>query len=205
MFTLTKINVMWEKLLALTKKVDAIDVEIPEHDAGDAGKYLGVESSGGLDFSDPFPATNGASTGDVLGLVGENKAKGWITPFTPIDYSETEQDTGVKWIDGKEIYSIVVSGITPDGETAYSDINLAFDELIVAYGILTTANGTKYDFNKYVPIAGLISKTGIRVYQTAATYQSANYNLIVYYTKPTPTREPNDTETNKATKKKTTK
>ena len=30
------------------------------------------------------------------------------TPFIPIDYSENEQDTGIKWIDGKPLYQKTV-------------------------------------------------------------------------------------------------
>ena len=131
---------LWEKVLALTKKVDAIDVEIPPHAAGDAGKYLGVDSSGDLEFSNPFPATTDASTGDVLGLVGENKVKGWITPFTPIDYSTTEQNTGVKWIDGKTIYSKTFEiqedlvATSPTTKTI-NLLDLSIDEIIYFKGI----------------------------------------------------------------------
>lgn len=202
MFTLTKINVMWEKLLALTKKVDAIDVEIPPHAAGDAGKYLGVDNSGNLEFSDPLPATSGASAGDVLGLVGENKAKGWITPYTPLDYSTTEQNTGYKWTDGKDIYVKVVT--IPLTTSRNSSGDLSIDNLIEIRGFIsqtsefykTTILPLYFGSSYYATVSGGVDND-IIIQQ--AGYNGETATVIAFYTKVT-----SDPET-KSTKKKTTK
>lgn len=194
------IEIMRDNLKELDQKIENLDVEIPEHTSGDSGKYLGVDSSGDLEFSDPLPATSGASTGDVLGLVGENKSKGWITPFTPIDYSTTEQDTGIKWIDGKNIYCKVLT--LPEDSVTQSPIentiNLGtIDTLLYFIGTIKstrTALGdyvefdlTDYysgDHNTRTDYNSGPSQFNLRLI-CPSTYHFGGAKIIAYYTKPT--------------------
>ena len=62
-----------------------------------------------------LPVTTSASTGQILKLTGEGKVPNWGDEYsyTPPAYSETETATGQKWIDGKDIYRLVLVGTFP--------------------------------------------------------------------------------------------
>ena len=186
------IEIIRDNLKELDQRIDSLDVEIPTHTSSDAGKYLGVDSSGDLEFSDPLPATDEASAGDVLGLVGENKAKGWLTPYKPPAYSETEYDTGKIWIDGRKIYGRVLSG-TVSADSAVS-FQVNYKQLISLDGV--TDSSTAYDYNliKLLNVNGNVQRTSISV-GANGTYAGINFYLLVEYLKDDPpvTRD-DDTE-----------
>lgn len=74
----------------VTGGVDASAVELP---VGDTVSYVASQESGTL-----------------IGTLTINNVSALLyaptpaTPYTPVNYSETEQNTGIKWIDGKDIY-----------------------------------------------------------------------------------------------------
>lgn len=183
-------DVMDKNIQRLADGLNDLDVEIPEHSSADAGKYLGVDSSGDLEFSDPFPDTTGASTGDVLGLTGEGKVPNWITPYTPPAYSSTaEVNTGQKWVDGKDIYCKVFSGTYPEISSQSNQVvgNLDFDNIIgsTLFHIAptnTTVQNNVILYNK--------NNKYITVIAVSTAYSQYDYNLIVYYTKPDPEPSP---------------
>lgn len=125
----------------------------------------------------------------------------------PKDYSENETATGIKWIDGKEIYSKTYTGIF-DGNALDVD-DLSTKNVIDMIGTLNiTSPG-----NDIFPIQFRASDTNrflvrvtsnILTISSASTIVSARYYLTVFYTKLATTREPDEHET-KATKKKATK
>lgn len=113
-------------------------VSTPE--AFDANKWTRATAIGEIQ-TDTFTGATSQMAGDK-GLVpapsaGDQnkylKANGtWDTPSSGgggggIDYSTTEQNTGLKWIDGKDIYQITIQTSLPlvatDGTMAYADIS----------------------------------------------------------------------------------
>ena len=159
---------------------------------------------------DLLPSRSTATTGQILKLTGENKTPSWADEYsyTPPAYSETEVNTGQKWIDGKDIYCLVLSGITPEtgvemSLSGYSGINvIKFGGYIetISHGIETIQTRTPR-----ISSAGTIGIT------LTSNYNGTAYAIIVYYTKPDPAPETRDDETpeepeaKKTTKKKTTK
>lgn len=202
----TNIKVISEEVQRLKDKVHSIDVEVPDPSQATDGQILSVDD-GKYVISDPdtvLPDKTGSATGDVLGLVGEAKTPGWITPYNPQDYSTTEQDTGVKWIDGNEVYCRVVSGSFPE-ITAAVNVNagtIATNLNIISINkVIKTSDLSISDYlvHQYSKSSGVITILSVPV-----SYSEGTYIIIVYYTKPTENREPDETET-QSTKKKTTK
>ena len=195
------IEVMRDNLKELDQKIENLDVEIPPHTQSDAGKYLGVDESGDLEFSDPLPATTEAATGDVLGLVGENKTKGWITPFIPPAFSTTETDTGLIWHNGKKLYSIVLTGNLPViTETISQTITSApLDaEVKEITGVLIRSTGNVTNIDHYTITYAPAGK--VIIGSLTSSYSEAAYEIMLFYTKPAPTPEPEN-----LTKKKKSK
>ena len=199
----TNIKVISEEIQRLKDKVHAIDVEVPDPSQATDGQILSVDD-GKYVISDPeLPAVTAASTGDVLGLVGEAKTPGWITPFTPADYSETETATGQKWIDGKDVYCKVINGRTSETQNTNVEFNLVFNTMIHLGGMFTNEYGYGYDINKVLTVNTNPDKTKIVV--GTGIYIDRPITILVYYTKPSPTREQDEEPETKSTKKKTTK
>ena len=187
MFNLTKLSLLWEWVNDLKKKV------------GPSGENL-------------LPSRSTATTGQILKLTGENKTPSWADEYsyTPPAYSETEVNTGQKWIDGKDIYSLVINGSF--GELASTSnviilenftYNLLFSHVVA--GKNTTYSG----------ILGVLIDTSqnIRIYNVSTSYSNGTYSVIIFYTKPDPAPETRDDDTPEApeevketkTRKKTTK
>ena len=80
--------------------------------------------------------TYGAAVGAAKRYTDEHSGGG-----SSIDYSTTEQDTGIKWVDGKSVYqkTYVFDPPTPGGYNSYIDLvdvsSLSIDTLIYMSGI----------------------------------------------------------------------
>ena len=129
-------------------------VTVPE--AFDVNKWTRVTAIGEMP-TDTFTGATSQTAGSK-GLVpapsaGDQnkylKANGtWDTPSSGggggIDYSTTEQNTGLKWIDGKDIYQITFQKTASDFSGTTSTTNLAslnVDLLIDAKGMFTSGSG----------------------------------------------------------------
>ena len=185
-------DVMDKNIQRLADGLNDLDTEIPEHTSSDAGKYLGVDSSGDLEFSNPLPAYS--STGEV--------------------------NTGQKWIDGKDIYRITRSFLADDTATSPVTKSISLNADIIISIIGTMINVT--DQNLIIPLGVAYdnnTRSVMRYATTSKQIQITNYfsgtyggNFVtVYYTKPDPEPGPeNDTRDNeepvtKSVRKKTTK
>lgn len=122
-----------EKLDALAKAIEDMPTftsndkafleELPAFPAVDGKKMLAANTSEGTttlayeELPDELPADPESDGTRVLTATtssGET-VKSWETAESGIDYSTTEQNTGIKWIDGKEIYSKTIDcGTLPD-------------------------------------------------------------------------------------------
>ena len=191
MFNLTKLSLLWEWVGELKKNVATLITEV-----GPTGENL-------------LPSRSTATTGQILKLTGENKTPAWADEYSykPPAYSETEVNTGQKWIDGKDIYSIVFSGTT--GATAGGQsVGLITNLDKILHFELYVKNST---YNYYNNIASwYFQANGTVVATIPAGNVDQDYYAIVYYTKPDPAPETRDDETPeepeaKKTRKKTTK
>lgn len=127
----------------------------------------------------------------------------------PKDYSTTETDTGIKWIDNKDIYVKTITGTLGENEIT---LDFVYDNIIFFYGSRkNTALNRAYDLNRAVQIY-FTSGTNV-IIGTASGVSGQTFILVAYYTKPDPVpgnREPDDApdaepELKKVTRKKTTK
>ena len=189
----TNPRVIADNIRKLDDAVQAAASELPEVETTDEGKVLTVNASGewaALDLP-PYPVGN-------------------------LDYSETEQDTGVKWIDGSDIYRIVFTGTTPKSDENYISLPLVYDKIISFAGTYLFSNQNYRDLNRVFQVSSINAKTAIYLYKGPdSTTYDIPFTLIVYYTKPAPSpapgnREPDDApdaepELKKVTRKKTTK
>ena len=140
-----------------------------------------------------LPGTSTATTGQILKLTGENKTPAWGDEYsyTPPAYSETEVNTGQKWINGKEIYSICYNGQFGTIETSGNiEIGNApvFDKIINVVAFKATS-AKVYQASTYT---ALQSGSSISLSSISPTFSNGYYNMLVYYTKPDPAPETRD-------------
>ena len=99
-------------------------------------------------------------------------------------YSKNEVDTGMKWIDGKNIYRIVFEGTSPTEGNL--DFPLSYDTIVELYGFYVTSAGAT---NYITRAANLFGNQGTNIRlssASAASYQGVDCYIIVDYTKPDP-------------------
>lgn len=116
----------------------------------------------------------------------------------PEDYSSTTgTKTGQKWIDGKDIYQSVFTGVVPASGDPAVAFDLAYDTIVEIEGTTTNATtGAIYDADHYLTVQASAQK--IRL--TGTQYAGNNFMLIIRYTKPDPV--PSEAKTKKKTSKK---
>ena len=87
------------------------------------------------------------------------------------DYSTTEQKTGQKWIDGKDIYFKTVEfGALPNNAKKSVDSGLTGETIIKMYGI------AKSD-NDYKPLPSAATNA---IYTVTLGYDSADHQIVIY-------------------------
>ena len=158
-----------------------------------------------------LPDTSTATTGQILKLTGENKTPSWADEYsyTPPAFSETEVNTGKKWIDSKDIYVSVFTDTFNNDSSAKEVGVISCDSLLQLYVSTIDGNNTKYCVSGssfYV-----LANGSVRVSTTTTAFQGKDCIVVVYYTKPAPAPEtrddenPEEQEAKKTTRKKTTK
>lgn len=127
-----------------------------------------------------------AIAGIATALNGINTVVDDIPVPTPssggVDYSETEQDTGIKWLDGKTIYCKTLSGTTDnDSLTEVTHGISNFGTLIQMYGVI------EGNTNSYALPGNLVdmsvTSTQLSLYTTINTYYNRPYHFTLLYTK----------------------
>lgn len=127
-----------------------------------------------------------------------------ILPRIPADYSTEEVNTGRKWIDEKDIYCKVLSGTTSEDTGNETIGNINFDTIVSMDLNLKRNNPSDAFIYLSAPplLANYVSGNFLIPKGTNASYLSASYVAIIYYTKPDPVPAQADNETRK---RKTTK
>lgn len=121
---------------------------IPTPEETDVGKYLKVGSGGyelgNLPDTPEIPTPEETDIGKYLKVGSEGYELG--AGYVPPDYSTTEHSTGIKWVDGKEIYEIT-KHITLDS-TLYTDTGAVTGLNVISISGVsyTTYSGDKYVF-----------------------------------------------------------
>ncbi len=154
-----------------------------------------LSASGGSGLPDVTAADNGK----VLGVVEGSWSK-MDAPSGGVNYSTTEQNTGRKWIDGKDIYQLTIdcgeSGLTiPNGTSWSADLSLGFtvDKIVGIEDMISLTDEYIFRPKSYLKT----SKDAMEFQTTLATDVTVRY-ITILYTKPA-------SALTKATKKKTTK
>lgn len=144
----------------------------------------GVSSNGTKGL---VPRPSAGDTGKIL------SNEGWIDPpesYTPPNYSTSEQKTGQKWIDGKDIYFKSGSFPIPSGQgthTIESNVTSYIDKLLEVKLNMYYTDGSY----QYSPCYIGTSQAGyISINSNNLTFNSVNENLgsytanyTIYYTK----------------------
>lgn len=154
-----------------------------------------------------LPDTSEATTGQILGLTGEDKTPDWVDASGGSglpDYSTTEVATGQKWIDGKELYQkTIVYDLSESGlqsgkviETGVNDADFMFIDKHVfilptgsVSGFFTGENVDGYDLILFITRDFKIkSSSGSNNFDSGA---GRMLYVTIKYTKatPTPTRK----------------
>ena len=170
MYNLTKLDLLWKWVNELKKTV------------ADNVKHL-------------LPDTSTATTGQILKLTGENKTPSWADEYsyTPPAYSETEVNTGQKWIDGKEIYCVVKEGTTSDTEGSETLLTVNANKILKTEVFIYTNTNTRMGV---LPVSTVFAfnDQSIQI-NKGSTYLNCNYRLFCYYTKPDPAPETREDDT----------
>lgn len=100
-----------------------------------------------------------------------------------INYSITEQDTGRKWIDGRTVYQIVITGTT-DNRIYFIPNTTDIDFVISTQGYLSdnsfNFNIPYFDGSDYITIGN--SSSGVRIY-TSNYFIGKTFVIILEYVK----------------------
>lgn len=133
-----------------------------------------------------LPDTSEATTGQILGLTGEDKTPEWVDASGGSglpDYSTLEQNLGIKWIDGRDVYSKTYSG--SNSHDKLLDASFQSDYEIIradAYVHNSDVGFTLGQYDNswkcqiiYIPNVGLTLQSGV---------DGGTFNVTVYYVKP---------------------
>lgn len=100
-----------------------------------------------------------------------------------VDYSTTEQNTGLKWIDGKPIYQKTI--VYSNASVSLADLNI--DEIVDIKGVSYLTDGTVFLLNTY---AGNQYNMNMDITNDTLTITTVGWafskaNITILYTKTT--------------------
>lgn len=154
------IQILADNVRALEKQIHTLDVEIPSHAASDSGKILAVDSDGDLEWRNE-------------------------TPYIPPAYSTEEVNTGQKWIDGKDIYALVIDDTFPIIESASNVLVATIPDAESIIDVVSIIKITGANIiNRYYHIFNPSTKE-LNMANVATSYSERNYSIIIRYTKVT--------------------
>lgn len=178
-------------------EIEGVEIYCPSYGYIDTLGDSNVEQIGG--FSEGLNVTpvkvkkvsytNDVSNGEKIGtlIVGDTSYNVYQKPNTSINYSTTEQDTGIKWVDGKTIYqrTVYATAQTYLTNSAWSTIpwNSSFNN--IAYLIEAVQHGVSpnaYQQIRFIADSGTI-KGASAVSDNYPPTLATNQYVTFYYTK----------------------
>ena len=144
-----------------------------------------IAAGGGGDEVTITPALeSGTKVADYT--IGEDSGSLYApAPYTPLDYSTNEQDTGIKWIDGSEIY--VKSYDFGSDKSCASQAWTYFDDTTIdGHAFNVDIVGVDSSGTVYRCIGSNYSNDKIGIMNTRSTNINIRY-LTIWYTKNPPT------------------
>lgn len=189
----TAFGVMYEEVDTLYNYVGDLDY-LETTDKSDLVNAINeVNSKSGVSTLSGLSDTNITTPLDNQHLVFDSILNKWINktiPFSPsgVNYSTVEQDSGLKWIDGKTIYqkSYRHNGAVSSGGTLLDTLS-GFSELIDAKITASNSNKTLW----MLPVSSNNSNTmrvqienngNVKLY-TDTNWSDPKVNITIYYTK----------------------
>lgn len=149
-----------------------------------------VAEVNGLVFPDDFLTST-----DLSAYATKTYVDTAISAVTPISYSTTEQNTGLKWIDGKDIYQKTLLFVANDTFVNIADLNI--DNVVDYKGLWRSSSNAFYSLDTIALWSGQASTSyfsrvvfdddtsGVKVIVNGWTFASGFITL--YYTKTTDT------------------
>lgn len=149
-----------------------------------------VAEVNGLVFPDDFLTST-----DLSAYATKTYVDTSISAITPINYSTTEQNTGLKWIDGKDIYQKTLQFVANDTLVNIADLNI--DNVVDYKGLWRSSNNNLYPLDTLALWASQTSNSyfsrlvfnddisGVKIVVNGWTFASGFITL--YYTKTTDT------------------
>lgn len=154
------------------------------------GDNLTVEEDGTLNAADSYtlPIAEDDTLGGVKvgsGLSIDSETGILSADSQMVDYSTTEQATGQKWIDGKEIYRKVVSlGNLPDSSEKKVSAGISGADVIMIEGYYNTGTAVSNLFNITALSNFVYNSTSDEVIiNVSSDLSSVTAFAILYYTK----------------------
>lgn len=158
------------------------------------GDNLTIEEDGTLNAADPYTlpiaaddTLGGVKVGSGLSIDSETGALSADSQM--VDYSTTEQATGQKWIDGKDIYRKVIANVA-DQATIATDVDTIVNCIIARHGTSSDSNRHVFGDGFTVNDGGSIlldTTTHSATYavwaSTGGSLDKAADHIIIEYTK----------------------
>lgn len=146
--------------------------------------------------SNMLPEVSASDDGKLLGVVSGEWGKVNAPSGGGVDYSTSEQDTGIKWVDGKAIYSktFIEAGGSDNTVTIQTGLTNV-SKVIKVEGVVTRASSAIYQFPA-LNIDSLDYSCELQVAPDASylkvigrMWKPTDIAVTIYYTKETVTRK----------------
>lgn len=171
----------------LTRWVDELQGQIDQ-------LRMAVKMAGGDTVTITPALESGTKVADYT--IGETEGVLYApTPFTPKDYSASEQNTGIKWIDGRDVYTkVIIIGALPNNSVKNVDHGISDIDMVIECSLFAKSVSDNAFFNIFIPhlassdtdtVTMYVSNTYVNV-TTKTNYSNydTSYAILTYVKTP---------------------